>query len=98
MRKTRRQLQIIEKETKEIEKKSEERLRVQEMEARMAAKDLTKGHKRQLALRRGDLERTREEETRMQEELVRGVRQKQRQISKELEATQQKRERQDGDE
>jgi hypothetical protein len=89
LRETRRQLQIIEKETKEIEKQAEDRLKAQEMEARKTAKDLTKGHKRQLALMRGDLERTREKETRTQGELVRVVRQKQRQIAKELEATQQ---------
>jgi hypothetical protein len=89
LRATKRQLQNKEKESQEIEKQAEERLKVQEMEARKAEKDLTKGHKRQLALIRGDLERTREEETRTQEELVRGVRQKQRQIAKELEATQQ---------
>ena len=87
LRATKRQLQIKEKETQEIEKQAEERLKVQEMEARKAEKDLTKGHKRQLALMRGDLERTREEETRMQGELVRGVRQKKRQIAKEVEVT-----------
>jgi hypothetical protein len=46
LRKTRRQLQRKEKETLEIEKLVEDRLREQEREARKAEKTLTVGHKR----------------------------------------------------
>jgi hypothetical protein len=76
LRETRRELHKSEKGKKEMEKQAEDRLKLQEKEARKAEKDLTQGHKRQLAEMRGDLERTREEELQLQEELVRAVRQK----------------------
>ena len=96
LRETRRKLQIQvnatskkDNEKKEMEKEGEDRLKNQEKQARNAAKDLTNGHKRELAELRGDLERQREEEIKVQEELGRAVRQKTRQITRDLEQTQQ---------
>ncbi len=81
LRETRRKLQIQVKATskkdnekKEMEKEGEDRLKYQEKEARNAAKDLITGHKRELAELRGDLERKRGEELKLQEELGRAVR------------------------
>jgi hypothetical protein len=89
LRETKRQLHKSEKGKKEMEKQAEERLKVQEMEARKADKHRTQGHKRQLEELRWDLERTKEEELKLQDELVRAGRQKTRNIRKELEQTQQ---------
>jgi hypothetical protein len=89
LRKTKRQLQRQEKETLEIEKLAEDRLREQEREARKAEKTLTVGHKRELAAMRRDLERTGEEDIQIQQELVRKGRLKVRRITKELAKTQQ---------
>ncbi len=88
LRETRRKLQRQEKETNEIQKQAEAILTAQVMEARKAEKLLTAGHKRDLAVMRGNLERTTEEKTRAQEELVRAVRQKTRQTTEDLDATQ----------
>jgi hypothetical protein len=88
LRETKRHLQNSEKGKKEMEKQAEVRLNLQEKETRKAEKDLTQGHKRQLAEMRGEQERTREAELQLQEELVRARRQKIRQITKELEQTQ----------
>jgi hypothetical protein len=81
LRETRRKLQIQvnatskkDNEKKEMEKEGEDRLKYQEKEARNAAKDLITGHKRELAELRGDLERKRGEELKLQEELGRAVR------------------------
>jgi hypothetical protein len=89
LRKTKRQLQIREKETQEIERLREDRLREQEREARKAEKTMTVGHKRELAAMRGDLERTRVEDIQIQQELVRKGRLKVRRITNELAKTQQ---------
>ncbi len=92
LRAIKRQLQLQRKDkkaTQEIEKQAEDRLKGQDMEARKAEKELTLGHKRQLAAMRGDLERTREEDIQIQQELVRQGRVQSRQITKELEKTQQ---------
>ena len=72
-----------------MEKDVEDRLKCQEKQARNAAKDLANGHKRELVEMRGDLERTRGEEIKKQEDFVRAVRQNTRQITRELEQTQQ---------
>jgi hypothetical protein len=88
LRETRRKLQRQEKETIKKQKQAEAILTAQVMEARKAEKLLTAGHKRDLAVMRGNLKRTTEERTRAQEELVRAVRQKTRQTTKELDATQ----------
>ncbi len=50
---------------------------------------MTEGHKRDLAVMRGDVERIREEDRQIQQDLVRKVRGKARRISKELVETQQ---------
>ncbi len=57
LRETRRKLQIKDKETKDIEKQAEERLKGQEQWARRAEKVLKEGHKRELAEVREDLKR-----------------------------------------
>ena len=88
LRATRRELKKQENEIKEIKTQAEARLTAQGQEARQEQKHLSAGYKRDLALMRGDLDRTKQEEKRKQEELVRRVRQKTRQITKELEATQ----------
>ena len=88
LRATRRELKKQDNEITEIKKQAEARLTAQGQEARKVQKDLTAVHKRDLALIRGDLERTKREETRTQEEFGRTVRQKTRQITRELEATQ----------
>ncbi len=89
LRATKRELDKKDKEKKQVEKDGEDRLKSQEKQTRNAAKDLTNGHKRELAELRGDLERQREEEIKLQEELGRAVRQKTRQITRDLEQTQQ---------
>ena len=89
LRETKRQLHKSEKGKKEMEKQAEVRLKVQAKEARNAEKDLTQGHKRQLEEMRGDLERTKLEELKLQDELFRAGRQNTRGIRKELEQAQQ---------
>jgi hypothetical protein len=66
LRETRRKLQRQEKETIKKQKQAEAILTAQVMEARKAEKLLTAGHKRDLAVMRGNLKRTTEERTRAQ--------------------------------
>jgi hypothetical protein len=89
LRATKRELGKIDKEKKQMEKDAEDKLKCQEKQARNAAKDLANGHKRELAEMRGDLEKTRGEEIKKQEDFVRAVRQNTRQITRDLEQTQQ---------
>lgn len=89
LRATKRELGKKDKEKKQMEKDVEDRLKHQEKQARNAAKDLSNGHKRELAEMRGDLKRTREEEIKLQEDFVRALRQNTRQITRDLEQTQQ---------
>ena len=89
LRETRRELDKSEKRKKEMEEQTEVRLKLQENEARKVEKDLTQGHKRELAEMHGEQSRTREAEQQLQAELGRAVRQKTRQITRDLEQTQQ---------
>ena len=89
LRATQRELDKKAKEKKQLEKEGEDRLKFQEKQARHAAKNLSNVHKRELAEMRGDLERTRLEEIKMQEDCVRALRQNTRQITRDLEQTQQ---------
>ena len=89
LRETRRQLEIKDKKTKDVEKLGEERLKGQEEWAKRAEKVLKEGHKRELAEVREDLKRNREEDMQLHRELVRDVRLKTRTIQRELEETQQ---------
>jgi hypothetical protein len=88
LRETRRELDKSEKRKKEMVEQTEVRLKLQEKEARKAEKNLTQGHKRELAEMRGEQARTREAEQQLQAELVRATRQKTRDVTKELEQTQ----------
>jgi hypothetical protein len=88
LRETRRILQIKDKETKDIQKQGEERVKGQEAWAKRAEKVLKEGHKRELADVREDLKRNREEDKQLHLELVRDVRLKTRTIQRELEETQ----------
>ncbi len=76
------------RELKKSEKGKKE-LKSQEVKARKAEKKMTEGHKRDLAVMRGDRERIRGEDRQIQQELVRKVRCKARRISKELVQTHQ---------
>ena len=88
LREAKRHLQQSENSKKEMEEQAEVRLKLQEKEARKAEKDLTQGHKRQLAEMLGEQARTREAKQQLEDELVRRRRQKTRDITKELEETQ----------
>ena len=89
LRSTQRELDKKTKEKKQMETEGEDRLKFQEKQARHAAQDLSNVHKRELAEMRGDLERTRLEEIKMQADCVRALRQNTRQITRDLERTQQ---------
>jgi hypothetical protein len=89
LREAKRELHKSEKGKKELEEQAKDRLKSQEVNARKAEKKMTEGHKRDLAVMRGDLERIRGEERQIQQELLRKVRGKARRISNELIETQQ---------
>jgi hypothetical protein len=84
LRDAQRELHKSEKGKKELEEQAKDRLKSQKTEARKVEKKMMEGHKRDLAVMRGDVERIRGEDRQIQLELVRKFRGKARRISKEL--------------
>ena len=87
LRETQRELRKAHKDKKDTEQQAEARLRLHEMEARQAEKNLTATHKRQLEEMEGDLNRRRERVLEERDESYRKSRLKRREVTRNLEKT-----------
>jgi hypothetical protein len=87
LRETQRELRKAQKEKKDMEQQAEGRLRMHEIEARQAEKKMTAGHKRQLEVMQGDLNRRRARDLEERDESYRKSRVKTREVARNLEKT-----------